>query len=110
MNRRLTSAKFWRKLRTAWKRCAALPWAMATSRQRSSNSRRKREHEPMLSEDILFLPVTELSRRIRLRKLSPVELTESYLERSGKIGARLNAYATLTPDLALEQAHAAEKD
>jgi len=64
----------------------------------------------MLSEDILYLPVTELSRRIRQRQLSPVQLAESYLERSQKIGARLNAYATLTSDLALKQAHAAEKE
>ncbi|HEY6347768.1 MAG TPA: amidase [Candidatus Angelobacter sp.] len=64
----------------------------------------------MLSEDILFLPAAELSRRIRQRQVSPVELTESYLERSQKIGARLNAYATLTPDLARKQARAAEKE
>jgi aspartyl-tRNA(Asn)/glutamyl-tRNA(Gln) amidotransferase subunit A len=64
----------------------------------------------MLSEDILYLPITELSRRIRQRQLSPVQLTESYLERSRSIGARLNAYATLTPELALKQAHAAEKE
>jgi len=64
----------------------------------------------MLSEDILFLPVVELARRIRLRQLSPVQLTESYLERGRGIGARLNAYATLTPDLALKQAHAAEAE
>ena len=62
----------------------------------------------MLSEDILYLPVTELSRRIRLRQLSPVKLTESYLERSEKVGARLNAYATLTPESALQQARAAD--
>jgi aspartyl-tRNA(Asn)/glutamyl-tRNA(Gln) amidotransferase subunit A len=64
----------------------------------------------MLSEEILFLPVTELSRRIRLRQLSPVQLTESYLERSRNIGPHLNAYATLMPELALQQAHAAEKE
>src|SRR5436309_6909912 len=63
-----------------------------------------------LSDDILYLPVTELSRRIRLKRLSPVQLTESYLERSRKFGARLNAYATLAPELALKQAHAAEKE
>src|SRR5437899_3117799 len=63
-----------------------------------------------LSDDVLYLPVTELSRRIRLKRLSPVQLTESYLERSRKIGAGLNAYATLTPELALKQAHAAEKE
>jgi aspartyl-tRNA(Asn)/glutamyl-tRNA(Gln) amidotransferase subunit A len=64
----------------------------------------------MLSEDVLYLPITELSRRIRQRQLSPVQLTESYLERSRSIGARLNAYATLTPELALKQAHVAEKE
>ena len=64
----------------------------------------------MLSEDILYLPVIELARRIRARQLSPVELTESYLERSRQIGQKLNAYVTLTPDLAKEQAHAAEKE
>src|SRR5260370_29956280 len=64
----------------------------------------------MLSEDILFLSVTELGKRIRARRLSPVELTESYLERSRQLGPRFNAYATLTPDLALQQARAAEKE
>jgi aspartyl-tRNA(Asn)/glutamyl-tRNA(Gln) amidotransferase subunit A len=64
----------------------------------------------MLSEDILFLSVTELGKRIRTRQLSPVALTESYLERSRNLGPKLNAYATLTPDLALKQAHAAEKE
>ena len=64
----------------------------------------------MLSEDVLFLSVTELSKRIRTRQLSPVELAESYLERGRTIGPKLNAYATLTPDLALKQARAAEKE
>ena len=64
----------------------------------------------MLSEDVLFLPVIELAKRIRAQRLSPVELTESYLERSRDVGPNLNAYATLTPELALKQAHAAEKE
>src|SRR5215472_13537374 len=64
----------------------------------------------MLSEDILYLPAGELSERIRRRQLSPVELTESYLERSRTLGPQLNAFARLTPDLALDQARAAEKE
>jgi aspartyl-tRNA(Asn)/glutamyl-tRNA(Gln) amidotransferase subunit A len=64
----------------------------------------------MLSEDILFLSVGELAQQIRAKKISPVELAESYLERSRTIGPKLNAYATLTPELALKQAHAAEKE
>src|SRR5258708_27332492 len=64
----------------------------------------------MLPPDVLYLPVTELAKRIRQKQLSPVELTEAYLERSRTIGSRLNAYATLTPDLAMKQARAAEKE
>lgn len=64
----------------------------------------------MLSEEILYLPVTELSKKIHARQISPVELTESYLDRSRDLGPKLNAYATLTPELALKQAHAAEKE
>ncbi len=64
----------------------------------------------MLSADTLFLTVGELGAQIRARKISPVELTESYLERARQLGARWNAFATLMPDLALEQARAAEKE
>src|SRR3984885_8611681 len=64
----------------------------------------------MLSDDVLYLPVSELGRRLRARKLSPVILAESYLARSERLNPQLNAYVTLTRDLALEQAHAAEKE
>jgi aspartyl-tRNA(Asn)/glutamyl-tRNA(Gln) amidotransferase subunit A len=64
----------------------------------------------MIGEDILYLPVRELGRRIRAKQLSPVELTETYLARSEQLGPRLNAYVTITRDLALEQARAAEKE
>jgi aspartyl-tRNA(Asn)/glutamyl-tRNA(Gln) amidotransferase subunit A len=64
----------------------------------------------MISEEILHLPISELAKRIESKKLSPVELTKAYLDRSEKLGPRLNAYAKLTPDIALEQAQAAEKD
>jgi len=64
----------------------------------------------MLKESLVYASVGELARQIESKQLSPVELTESYLERSEKLGPRLNAYARLTPTLALEQAHAAEKE
>ncbi len=64
----------------------------------------------MLAEEILYLPVRELGARIRKRTLSPVALAESYLERSRQLGPRLNAWANLTPELALQQARAAEKE
>jgi aspartyl-tRNA(Asn)/glutamyl-tRNA(Gln) amidotransferase subunit A len=64
----------------------------------------------MIGEEVLYLPISELSKRIESKKLSPVDLTKAYLDRSEKIGPRLNAYAKLTPDIALEQAVAAEKE
>ncbi len=64
----------------------------------------------MLAEDVLYAPVSELGQRIRAREISPVELTESYLARSERLNAQLSCYVTLTRDLALAQAHAAEKE
>ncbi len=64
----------------------------------------------MLGEDVYFLPVTELAQRIRARAISPVELTEGYLARIEKYNARFNAFVTVTRDLALEQARAAERE
>ncbi|MGC1613092.1 MAG: amidase [Candidatus Acidiferrum sp.] len=64
----------------------------------------------MPAEEIFYLPLSELAKRIEAKKLSPVELTQIYLDRSTKFGPRLNAYARLTPESALEQAKAAEKE
>ncbi len=61
-----------------------------------------------MNDDILYLTVTELAERIRTRKLSPVALTEAYLERGATLGARLNAFATLGRERALREANAAE--
>ncbi len=64
----------------------------------------------MLTQDTFFLSVRELGDAIRTRKISPVELTEGYLERCRTIGAKLNAIAALTPELALSQAKQAEAE
>ena len=64
----------------------------------------------MLSEDTLYLSVRELGERIRGGKISPVDLAESFLERGETLGPKLNAYATITRELALRQARAAEKE
>ncbi|HEX7192344.1 MAG TPA: amidase [Thermoanaerobaculia bacterium] len=64
----------------------------------------------MISEEILYLTVGELADRIKTRKLSPVELTEAYLRRGETLGARLNAYATLTRERAMAEAKKAESE
>src|SRR2546425_8646727 len=64
----------------------------------------------MPGEEIFYLSVSELAKRIEAKKLSPVDLTQAYLDRSQKLGPRFNAYARLTPEIALGQAKAAEKE
>jgi aspartyl-tRNA(Asn)/glutamyl-tRNA(Gln) amidotransferase subunit A len=64
----------------------------------------------MIAEEILYLPISELSKRIESKRLSPVDLTKAYLDRSEKLGPHLNAYAKLTPEIALEQADTADKE
>jgi len=64
----------------------------------------------MVTDDILFSGIRSLGNSVRARKLSPVELTEAYLKRLETIGPKLNAVVTVTRELALAQARAAEKE
>lgn len=64
----------------------------------------------MLSTETLFLPVSELAARIRRREISPVELTESYLQRLETVGKRLNAVAFVMREAALTEAREAERE
>lgn len=63
-----------------------------------------------LDESVFFLSVAELSKRIRAKQLSPVALTEGTLERLERIGPKLGAVVTVTRDLALREAKAAEAE
>ena len=64
----------------------------------------------MIGEDVLHLSVMELSQRIRGRHLSPVELTEGYLARIQEHDRHWNAFATVTPDVARDEAARAERE
>src|SRR5882762_5553999 len=63
-----------------------------------------------IANELLFLPASELAKRIQSKSLSPVDLTKAYLDRSEKLGPKLNAYARLTPEIAMREAEAAEKE
>ena len=63
-----------------------------------------------IGEDTLFLTASELGPMIRRRQVSPVELTEAYLDRIRRYGAKLNAFATVMAEPALAEAQAAEKE
>jgi aspartyl-tRNA(Asn)/glutamyl-tRNA(Gln) amidotransferase subunit A len=63
-----------------------------------------------VTEDILFASVRRLAALLRSRRLSPVALTEAYLERLRTVGPRLGAVVTITKELALKEARAAERE
>ncbi|GLZ11719.1 amidase [Actinomadura sp. NBRC 104425] len=56
------------------------------------------------------LSLTEASRAVRARELSPVELTESVLARIDAVEGRLGAYVTVAADAALAAAVRAERE
>jgi aspartyl-tRNA(Asn)/glutamyl-tRNA(Gln) amidotransferase subunit A len=64
----------------------------------------------MLPDEILFAPVSELAAQIRTRRVSPVELAESYLQRLETVGKRLNAVAFVMRETALREAREAERE
>ena len=56
------------------------------------------------------LPISEAAPLIEQRRLSPVELTQAYLDRIETFDPQLNAYLLVTADRALEQARTAEAE
>jgi aspartyl-tRNA(Asn)/glutamyl-tRNA(Gln) amidotransferase subunit A len=63
-----------------------------------------------VTEDLLYAPVRHLASLIRAKRLSPVALAEAYLDRLKKFGPRLGAVVTVTRELALKEARAAEHE
>ncbi len=59
---------------------------------------------------LAFRPVRELSELVRTRRVSSVELAETFLERLETLGPRFNATVTVTRDLAMEQARRADEE
>ena len=63
----------------------------------------------MEKRDIPFLSTAELSELIRQKEVSPVEVTESYLERIDDLGFKFNSYITVCRKEALQAAREAEQ-
>src|SRR4051794_15821164 len=62
----------------------------------------------MDSEDLGFLPATELAELIRTKKLSPVEYMQALLARIEALDPKVNAFAYLAADQAMDAARRAE--
>jgi aspartyl-tRNA(Asn)/glutamyl-tRNA(Gln) amidotransferase subunit A len=58
--------------------------------------------------DVGYLSIAELGRLYRRRELSPVEVTQRLLERAESLQDQVHAFITLTPEIAMAQARAAE--
>lgn len=63
-----------------------------------------------MSEALCYLSIAETAQRIRSRALSPVALTDAYLDRIGALDPQLNAYVTVTAEVAQRQAREAEAE
>jgi Asp-tRNA(Asn)/Glu-tRNA(Gln) amidotransferase A subunit family amidase len=65
---------------------------------------------PASDADIAFAPVAQLSRWIETKKLTSERLTNIYLDRIERFDPKLRAIITLTSDVALQQARAADRE
>ncbi len=65
---------------------------------------------PANLEDLAFEPVTVLASLIESRKVTSTDLTRMYLSRLKRYGDQLHCVVTLTEELALAQAAAADKE
>ena len=60
--------------------------------------------------DLAFRPVRELSELVRTRRISCVELAETFLDRLETLGPRFNATVTVTREQALREARRADEE
>ncbi|GIX47296.1 MAG: amidase [Candidatus Tectimicrobiota bacterium] len=63
----------------------------------------------MADQDLAFTPASVLREWIASKRVSPVELTELYLQRIERLDPQLHAYLTVTHEVAIKQARAAEE-
>ncbi|MBI1765020.1 MAG: amidase [Acidobacteria bacterium] len=61
-------------------------------------------------EDLAFCTLTQLAELVRTKQVSSLDLTKMYLARLKKYGPKLLCVVTLTEELALQQAEAADRE
>ncbi|MGQ9645495.1 MAG: amidase [Thermodesulfobacteriota bacterium] len=64
----------------------------------------------MDAQELCYLSVAELSRLIKRREISPVEVVRMHLARVETLEPLLNSFITLLPEKAMEEAKAAEQE
>jgi len=81
--------------------------AAQATQQFSSSGRPPNQSQ---SGELIDLSIHDASELVRRRKVSPVELTNACLTRIERLDSTLNAFITVTPELAAAQARAAETE
>jgi aspartyl-tRNA(Asn)/glutamyl-tRNA(Gln) amidotransferase subunit A len=61
-----------------------------------------------MTPDLVFKSGTELALLVKSKKVSPVEVTKAFLDRSEALNPKTNAYITITSEFALARAKEAE--
>lgn len=64
----------------------------------------------MVASDICFQSISELSDTIKASEVSPVELTQAYLDRIENLDSQLNCYLSVAAEQALQEAQQAERE
>ena len=88
----------------------ALP-ALPHPHKLPSEGRSARSAPPLVTQTdapLAYKPITELAHLVASRQVSPVELTELYLERIGEHDGALKSYITVTSETARREAGDAE--
>ncbi|MCX5909736.1 MAG: amidase [Deltaproteobacteria bacterium] len=67
------------------------------------------EKKNQAEKELCFLPALKLRDLIRRKAVSPVEVIKTFLNRIERVNPTLNAYCTVAPDLALQEAKKAER-
>src|SRR5688572_6030155 len=101
----LAPATIWRPDASKERGTAVSPVAMSFLRSAAADA-----PLPSSDADIAFATVAQLSRWIETKKLTSERLTNIYLERIARLDPKLRSVITLTRDLALRQARAADRE
>jgi len=64
----------------------------------------------MSTNDLCVLSIAQLAEQIQNKSVSPVEVTQAYLERIAAVDPKLNSYLTVTAERALKEARTAEAE
>lgn len=62
-----------------------------------------------MSDELAYASIADLGAQLRQRKISSEEIVKAAIERTTRLGSKLNAYITFLPERALEQARQADQ-